>query len=344
MKIKISHKRVTRASTGTSMALGQKLALQSRDTIYVDDNIRKNCTKKSQIGYGGKRKKIIVSKPITLKRIQKIQESRIKVDAINAEILLQAREKEINDELTKRIAYLENQISSMNHATINILKNTKNALSIVAGESAIKGKSKVNKGKWVTIEENIVGVSAVEAGAQMNETKWVTIEEEVIGWKPMVDSNEGDDANLQDSDGTVGRGEFSGSIDKNKQANNSKSDNAYEWDNEEDDISPLPRSKLFLPSAKKELRGSGRKKTANFNSILSNMERHERLNEIDQNKEAAAAAKSNTYSPAEEERRSILLMKYIVDNCKRKSQSKNLLAKSTLDWGENVQTCVSKYA
>merc|ERR550539_230506 len=95
---------------------------------------------------------------------------------------------------------------------------------------------------------------------------------------------------------------------------------------------------------KKNCEGREGKKTANFSSILSNMERHERLNEIDQNKEAAAAAQSNTDSPAEEERRSILLMKYIVDNFKRKSQSKNLLAKSTLDWVENVQTCVSKYA
>lgn len=264
MKIKIFHKRVTRASTGTSMALGQKLARQSRDTIYVDDSIRKNCTKKSQIGYGGKRKKSIVSKPITLKRIQKIQESRIKVEAINAEILLQAREKEINDELTKRIAYLEKQISSMNHATINILKNSKNAFSIVAGASAIKGKSKVNKGKWVTIEENIVGVSAVEAGTKMNEAKWVTIEEDVIGWKPMADSNEGDDANLQDSDETIGRGEFSGSIDKNKQADNSKSDNAYEWDNEEDEISPMPRSKLLLPSAKKRIERVRKEKNSQF--------------------------------------------------------------------------------
>jgi len=237
MKIRISNKRVTRASTGTSMALGQKLAHPSSDTRCVNDNIRKNCTKKSQIGYGSKRKTSIISKPITLKRIQKFQESRIKVEAINAEILLQAREKEINDELKKRIAYLEKQISSMNHATINILKNSKIALSNVPGASAKKSKSEVNEGTWVTIEENIVGVSAIEAGTKMNDAKWVTIEEDVIGWKPMIDSNE-------------------------------------------------------------------------------------------------------------EERRSILLMKYIVDNFKRKSQSKNLLAKRTLELvvDENFQRCASKYA
>ena len=56
-----------------------------------------------------------------------------------------------------------------------------------------------------------------------------------------------------------------------------------------------PRGKLQLTSNKdKELRGSARKKTTDLSSILSNMKRHKRLGEIEQNKEAAAAAQSTT--------------------------------------------------
>ena len=45
-----------------------------------------------------------------------------------------------------------------------------------------------------------------------------------------------------------------------------------------------------MSSANKELRGSARKKTTDLSSILSNMKRHKRLREIEQDKEAAAQA------------------------------------------------------
>ena len=54
-----------------------------------------------------------------------------------------------------------------------------------------------------------------------------------------------------------------------------------------------------MSSANKELRGSARKKTTDLSSILSNMKRHKRLGEIEQNKEAAAAAQSNSDTPEE---------------------------------------------
>ena len=48
-----------------------------------------------------------------------------------------------------------------------------------------------------------------------------------------------------------------------------------------------------MSSANKELQGSDRKNTTDLSSILSNMKRHKRLREIEQDKEAAAAAQAN---------------------------------------------------
>jgi len=108
-----------------------------------------------------------------------------------------------------------------------------------------------------------------------------------------------------------GRGSLAGSIDRMKQADNTKSSvysvssvssvSASEWDNEENRNISLPRNKLLLSSANKELRGPGRKRTADFNTILSDMEKHKKLNEIEQHKEAEAAAKSNNDTPVEAE-------------------------------------------
>ena len=74
----------------------------------------------------------------------------------------------------------------------------------------------------------------------------------------------------------------------------SKSQNDYDFDNEDDGIAATPaRSKLIMSSANKELRGSARKKTTDLSSVLSNMKRHKKLAEIEQNEEAAAAAQAN---------------------------------------------------
>lgn len=119
--------------------------------------------------------------------------------------------------------------------------------------------------------------------------------------KENVSAEEDDGVDLHDSDASIGRRSSAGAIDGNKQADNSKSNNASECDNEEDGNISLPRNKLLLSSTNKELRGSGRKRTADFSSILSNMERHKKLNEMEQNKEAEAAAQSNNDTPAEAE-------------------------------------------
>ena len=74
----------------------------------------------------------------------------------------------------------------------------------------------------------------------------------------------------------------------------SKSQNDYDFDNEDDGIAATPaRSKLIMSSANKELRGSARKKTTDLSSVLSNMKRHKKLAEIEQNEEAAAAEQAN---------------------------------------------------
>merc|ERR1719225_1697174 len=85
----------------------------------------------------------------------------------------------------------------------------------------------------------------------------------------MDDEYEDDDVDLQDSDGDAGI------------------------------VATPARSKLIMSSANKELRGSARKKTTDLSSILSNMKRHKRLGEIEQNKEAAAAAQANSDTPEE---------------------------------------------
>ena len=73
----------------------------------------------------------------------------------------------------------------------------------------------------------------------------------------------------------------------------SKSKNEYDFDNEDDGIVATPaRSKLIMSSSNKELQGSARKKTTDLSSTISNMKRHKRLREIEQDKEAAAAAQA----------------------------------------------------
>ena len=85
-----------------------------------------------------------------------------------------------------------------------------------------------------------------------------------------------------------------------KQSDKAKAKNDFDFDTEDDGILTTPRGKLQLTSsAHKELRGSARKKTTDLSSILSNMKRHKRLGEIEQNKEAAAAALSNNDTPDE---------------------------------------------
>ena len=76
-------------------------------------------------------------------------------------------------------------------------------------------------------------------------------------------------------------------------AANTKND--FDFDTEDDGILATPRGKLQLTTNRdKELRGSARKKTTDLSSILSNMKRHKRLGEIEQNKEAAAVAQSTS--------------------------------------------------
>ena len=50
-----------------------------------------------------------------------------------------------------------------------------------------------------------------------------------------------------------------------------------------------------MSSASKELRGSARKNTTDLSSILSNMKRHKRLGDMEQNEAAAAAQANNRY-------------------------------------------------
>ena len=66
----------------------------------------------------------------------------------------------------------------------------------------------------------------------------------------------------------------------------------FDFDTEDDEMLSTPRGILQFTSTNKELRGSARKKTTDLSSILSNMKRHKRLGEIEQNKEAAAEASS----------------------------------------------------
>ena len=93
--------------------------------------------------------------------------------------------------------------------------------------------------------------------------------------------------------GRTGPGGIS-SIGASKQSDISKNKNDFDFDTEDDGMLSTPRGKLQLTSTNKELRGSARKKTTDLSSILSNMKRHKRLGEIEQNKEAAAAALSNS--------------------------------------------------
>jgi len=104
-----------------------------------------------------------------------------------------------------------------------------------------------------------------------------------------------DDIESNDSNGGTRPGSLSASIGgASKQADISKTKNDFDFDTEDDGMLSTPRGKLQLTSANKELRGSARKKTTDLSSILSNMKRHKRLGEIEQNKEAAAAALSNS--------------------------------------------------
>ena len=86
-----------------------------------------------------------------------------------------------------------------------------------------------------------------------------------------------------------------------KQADQAKAKNDFDFDTEVDGMQNFttPKSKLQLTSANKELRGSARKKTTDLSSILSNMKRHKRLGEIEQSKEAAAAANLASDTPDE---------------------------------------------
>ena len=86
-----------------------------------------------------------------------------------------------------------------------------------------------------------------------------------------------------------------------KPGDQARAKNDFDFDTEVDGMQNFttPKSKLQLTSANKELRGSARKKTTDLSSILSNMKRHKRLGEIEQSKEAAAAANLTSDTPDE---------------------------------------------
>ena len=105
-----------------------------------------------------------------------------------------------------------------------------------------------------------------------------------------------EDIDSNASSSTTGAGRLSGtSLGASKNTDAASTKNDFDFDTEDDGMIATPRGKLQLTSNKdKELRGSARKKTTDLSSILSNMKRHKRLGEIEQNKEAAAAAQSTT--------------------------------------------------
>jgi len=101
-------------------------------------------------------KRMISSKPITLKRIKRYHENRCKIEEINEKVLALKKEKEINQKLIDRTQNLEKQLKLFRDKSVELLKQHKLQLSSSSNDFQ-HGSTNATKGIWLTKGENIIG-------------------------------------------------------------------------------------------------------------------------------------------------------------------------------------------
>jgi len=100
-------------------------------------------------------KRMISSKPITLKRIKRYHENRCKIEEINEKVLALKREKEINQKLSERVQYLEKQLKLFRGMCVELLKHK---LQLCTSSNDLEhGSTNTTKGIWLSKGENIIG-------------------------------------------------------------------------------------------------------------------------------------------------------------------------------------------
>jgi len=101
-------------------------------------------------------KRMISSKPITLKRIKRYHENRCKIEEINEKVLALKKEKEINQKLIGRTQYLEKQLKLFKDKSVELLKHHR--LQLCPSSNDLQhGSTNATKGIWLTNGENTIG-------------------------------------------------------------------------------------------------------------------------------------------------------------------------------------------